>query len=541
METRRLTNTKAHRQENKTNNFFFRRLKTKRVIIQKALLANLKKSISNQDRLRLDLAVYIIGEINRIPTLYRNNDNDTRYAKIYSQRLKKDIHNYKEYMDFLSKAGFIENVQNYSTNKNESNAFQVPIQYYLDELVLFTITDKILLRKFEANGWSCEQAEKMNLCHIERPHLVKWFNERLSMDAIEAYKDIGSLRNIDDQKKYTHGFQLISEWANKAWSYSIKWDTDERLHSTLTRSNKILRKHIRYNGESIVGLDLKTSQPFFFCSILKGICKRDMSLLNRIGAVDILGEKLIHELFDVIELMDSRKFASTVVNEDLYVALAEIIPMEYDGIGKPYRMIYKKNNWPEKWVKKSYDSERDCMKDVMLQIFNCKPSFNSKEINAFTNAFPSVSKIINLIKESGIEFYKLLSHVESYCLLDYTAKKFAAENPNVFLLSIHDSLVTTKPNAELLHTNMEDYLFEITGLRPQIVVENWHDLNDVEKGKKKRKMTKAGQACRKCNTPVIKKYPKSKIKEGQKYRFEYYLSCPSCKTLYHVEEAKIFM
>jgi len=51
-------------------------------------------------------------------------------------------------------------------------------------------------------------------------------------------------------------------------------------------------------------------------------------------------------------------------------------------------------------------------------------------------------------------------------------------------------------------------------------------------------MTHAGQPCRKCLTPVIKREPQKKPKSGQMYYFEYYFYCPKCHTLYMVDEAK---
>ncbi|MFT4073330.1 MAG: ribonuclease HI [Dysgonamonadaceae bacterium] len=57
----------------------------------------------------------------------------------------------------------------------------------------------------------------------------------------------------------------------------------------------------------------------------------------------------------------------------------------------------------------------------------------------------------------------------------------------------------------------------------------------------KSKISKEGDICRKCNTPVIKKQTKKKVlKPNQDYFFEYYLLCPNCKTMYMVEEAKRF-
>jgi ribonuclease HI len=54
----------------------------------------------------------------------------------------------------------------------------------------------------------------------------------------------------------------------------------------------------------------------------------------------------------------------------------------------------------------------------------------------------------------------------------------------------------------------------------------------------KSKITHEGQACRKCQTPVVKRKPHRKPKGSQTYYFEYYLYCPKCHTMYMVDEAK---
>ncbi len=56
---------------------------------------------------------------------------------------------------------------------------------------------------------------------------------------------------------------------------------------------------------------------------------------------------------------------------------------------------------------------------------------------------------------------------------------------------------------------------------------------------KKAKITREGQPCRKCQTPVIKRSPKKKsTKANQSYYYAWYLYCPQCKAMYMVEEAK---
>jgi ribonuclease HI len=52
------------------------------------------------------------------------------------------------------------------------------------------------------------------------------------------------------------------------------------------------------------------------------------------------------------------------------------------------------------------------------------------------------------------------------------------------------------------------------------------------------KITREGQPCRKCGTPVVKRIPKRKQKPGQTYYYEYYLQCPQCQAIYLVDDAK---
>lgn len=54
----------------------------------------------------------------------------------------------------------------------------------------------------------------------------------------------------------------------------------------------------------------------------------------------------------------------------------------------------------------------------------------------------------------------------------------------------------------------------------------------------KFKITREGQPCRKCETPVVKRKPRRHPKQDQMYYYEYYLYCPVCHTMYMVDEAK---
>lgn len=84
-------------------------------------------------------------------------------------------------------------------------------------------------------------------------------------------------------------------------------------------------------------------------------------------------------------------------------------------------------------------------------------------------------------------------------------------------------------------------LLEDTGYNPITETSNLESSKETTSSYSKAKILNEGDPCRKCNTPVFKKLPKKKtLKPNQDYFFEYYLSCPNCKTMYMVEAAKRF-
>lgn len=87
--------------------------------------------------------------------------------------------------------------------------------------------------------------------------------------------------------------------------------------------------------------------------------------------------------------------------------------------------------------------------------------------------------------------------------------------------------------------NGEDLLVD-TGYQPnQLQGDENGEGEFVQSGFKKRKINAEEDSCRKCGTSVVKKpTKKKKAKPGQTYYYEYYLLCPSCKTMYFIEEGK---
>jgi len=486
------------------------------VLIQQQLLVDLdtkaeeynkqlkiaKKSSNKKDKrspLKLDVLVKLVSLFNSIPCQYRDDESKLPkgIVRLDATRLRDEVHSASEhYMRFLKRYSFIERVHQYDTEKSKCRGYKLKPKYETNNQVGYTLKSKTLLKKMHDNKYSKEYEEDKKFCEYKRPHLVRWFNENLSIDKTAVFREIEPLRNID-YDKYSNSNNFILDFDKQYFKYSIDPRTDNRLHTTLSMSNKIIRKHIYYNNENIVGLDVRTSQPYFLCAILKAICNKDKSILEQIGATKILDDKIIFRLFNLEkDEGEVKRFGLSVLasNQDFYNDFAEELSkqqkIKYNDEGLPYRRIYIKKE-KQKLSKKLgkhqthenvvYEDERELAKKVVNEIFNSSPNTTIPEAITFRKTYLYITKVMKCIKDYGVGMWRLLSYVEAYCLLDYSALKFHEKYPDIFITSIHDSLVITESNIALLEREISKYLMEVTTLKipPKFKIEDWRD-NKVE-------------------------------------------------------------
>ncbi|MGG5508107.1 MULTISPECIES: hypothetical protein [unclassified Myroides] len=458
----------------------------KTVIIQKVLLSDLRGLLIqhnqfSQKQLKLDYAVFFVSLINKLPTFYRSEEQEERTARLNSQIMKEYSSNYKTYIDFLVKKELIELVKEYGADTGESRTYKIADKYSCNEIVSYPITDKKLLGKFTDKTTVVKGKE---ICKAQRPHLVKFFDEHLQINSRKAFKVVEPYLK-ENYAKYLCGTQLITEFHTQDWHYSIKPESDNRLHSSLTRLNKILRAFVTYKGKYLGCVDVRTSQPYFLSVILKAILSKDKKLFKQIGATStsLLTNKNIEELFALeIDRDEVERFVLSVIDdkEDFYTLIQEELDITYDEAGKPFRMVTNYSNRKKKIINKEeprkkevYESERDFAKSVVMEIFYSSSKSTVPEIKMFRDKFPSVFKIMSYIKNECVELYTLLSHIEAYCLLDYVALQFNKKYPDIPLWSIHDSLVTTENYLPLLKEETERLLYDITTLKVNTKEEYW--------------------------------------------------------------------
>ncbi|WP_431156744.1 hypothetical protein [Winogradskyella poriferorum] len=471
----------------------------KTVLIQKQLLEDLtialKKHNSNnpKPKLKLDVAVFFLSLFNSIPTNFREEER-TDIISLDSQRLKSYHASYNKYLAFFVKEDFIKKEKDYGADIHECKSFVLSVRFLTSPLVSYNIESITLLKKFDSSGRDSIQQEKNKFCQVKRPHLVKFFDDRLTINAIEAFNEINqNTITAKAKRKRNASMVLIKEFIKQEWKYSIKPNSDNRLHTNLTRTPKVIRKHIRYDGHPIVGVDLKTSQPFFLCVLIVAIVKKDKQLLKQINAIEILDETTINKLFNLdLDINELREFVLTVLNKDLYDEFEKKLNISFDEKGQPYRMVsnYKRNKKRKSRkkreiekrhrTKKEYKTSRDLVKAVLMEIFYSKPKTTIKEAKVFRETYPSIHKIFVCLDENKINFSFLLQHIEAHILLDCVAKEIHVKYPEMPLFSIHDALATTTKFVPQLKKEMKSIIKELTSIKPKIELEDWKEIKNTD-------------------------------------------------------------
>ena len=463
-------------------------METKTVLIQRTLLNDLKGFIFeyneyNKPNLKLDIAVYYLSLFISLSSHYRSEEQENYLVRLYSLELKEIFSKYTKYLDFFIDSEIIEKPLNHSTDKGTSNQYRIKEKYLFDDIIGYEITDKSLLKKFEITTYKNEiekdnlKIDKKAFCFKKRPHLVRYFDDNLTIDKRLAFDTIKPYKELN-YAKYQSGMQLILEYDRIDWKFSINPESDNRLHTNLTRTNKELRKCLSYNGEKLSAVDIRASQPFFFAVFLKAFLKKDYNLVKQIGVSKLISKKKFDELCNLdVNREEIIAFVEIILTEDFYNNFSTHLEIPIDEKGKPYKMKInyieprrklkkrRKIDFEQPKIKESFENKRDYAKSVMMEVFFSSPRTTTKEAKQFRTLYPSVSKVMKFIKDECVNFDKLLSHIESFCLLDSVAFRFSKNHKNIPIWSIHDSLVTTKQNIQLLKEETEQLLSEVTTIK----------------------------------------------------------------------------
>jgi len=121
---------------------------------------------------------------------------------------------------------------------------------------------------------------------------------------------------------------------------------------------------------------------------------------------------------------------------------------------------------------------RSSAKRAILSAFFSHNTSISKneEMKNFRKIFPDVYEVFKIIKTTKGKHNTLailLQQFEAELILHTICKKIYQINHDIPLFTLHDSIITTEENVELIKNVMEEVLTNVIGFPPQLKIERW--------------------------------------------------------------------
>ena len=332
----------------------------------------------------------------------------------------------------------------------------------------FKSTYQFLLDKYESDITIDNEA--MNYVSTLKSFLLEKVNQ-FDGDKDEMTSRIND--NIKDMKSKIRSIQ------NKKFSPSVS-NSNHRLISVITNLNRELRYYLKINGNRLVEVDMKSSQPYVLGSILtdrffSGDSNIDFSLI-----------RIYPQLYNQLNYIVSKSTTdiTSLIGNSLYNN-KKGFPKYFMTGGldfckevQTYRNLpFKEGFYPHlnnTLLDGDFDTQK--VKDnvmLLLNLKNLRKRENISLIQQFKNYFPS----INLFIESLNNFKKLKSTIailmqrsESYLFLQVGCKAVNERLPDVPFLTIHDSILIEQKYAEMTKRILEKQLYSMTGIETGINV-----------------------------------------------------------------------
>lgn len=378
---------------------------------------------------------------------FKNDEYVPINYKVITNTISKKY--YSEIKNNLIAWGVIESDNSYQVGE-KSTGYKLT-EKYLQDMKRLKIQDETINEKL--NDFHNDNFKKINMLPFAYRYLGQQLN-RLVIDEKKAI-ELNDSRYYQafikgENKKHSCNYFAISSFAcNDLRHIVCKYN---RFHSNLTNMNKLFRNFLTVDGETLISLDVKNSQPMFFYLHIKGI-------------------KQINEA-------EKQAYKSLVETGDFYYYFLR-------SLGIP-ETVENKNKFKTQ---------------ILVGIFFDEiRTFTNRYQKVFKKDFPTISQYIKKFKQKDFsELPKMLQKLEAKYIIEYIVQKFGETTGFEFIATIHDSIIVKEKYKDVALQIINDIFFK-AGINPEMDNEVWNNDNlkkqiikdDLApKRKKKRKKRKS--------------------------------------------------
>lgn len=427
-----------------------------------------------------DNFVYLIDLIYQLFNQERLDEFGDIYSRPHSALMQRRVRNYREHLDYLiENKVFFEDKQYIVNKQSRGFAFSFP---YDSEAKEVQITNTKLIKKI-LKFYHIEKSKPIIKTEdINISYLLKWLEDgKLKIDFRQAkaylrklyMKERNTPVNLTENQSGIDEQEFLSYSAMQKYNsrlrplilfhkgtFNAKLDsTAGRLHSVLTQLKGNLRQFINYDNQQLVAIDIVNSQPYLASVLLNSETFNNNDILNLIKLYNpnyVQSNKNSSELLKLITKIenepDTKNYINAVKEGHFYEEFGKLLNME---------------TFDRKQVKEA----------TFCSIFSPNQlASHLKEIEFFNSAFPNVFKVFKKIKQGKGTHNTLactLQNFEANLILHNICKEISQINPNIPLLTLHDSIITIPQHKDFVEHKMIEKLTNAVGFPPVLKQEKW--------------------------------------------------------------------
>ncbi len=445
------------------------------------------------------------------------------FVPMSAKRMQRTVRDYHLYLKYAVKTGLLETDDHYRpaspNRRGKCTGYRFPAAYCEQSLgggptarshprvQLVAVGDD----KFAAKVRLSRQHQQRDLSGKERMryrehrHLLGWLepgatpfriDERAALQAAaeelarqQVNPSLRRRKSAGWKRRWAHA-QDVEQFVDPVEQYNQRVNTvvrlagqelnpllDQaggRLHTTLTNMSSVLRPYLYAEGQGqLVSLDLANSQPFLLNLLLDPIfynpaLQKHAGVRGRLrwkevgkeirernkergGDIDIMLVNTLHEA----EQQELDKFREWTSSGQFYQRLREAMA----ELGEEEANLA---------------ATLGAVKELIFLVLFSKNNYSTPGKRAFTKIFPTVDKVVRLLKKGDhTALPRLLQTLEARLLLLRIGRQVAKALPQVPMLTVHDSLVVPLPHADQVQRLMETELAAQVGVAPCIKRELW--------------------------------------------------------------------
>ncbi len=288
------------------------------------------------------------------------------------------------------------------------------------------------------------------------------------LKSIIKFKDLNKKSLLNYIGRSLH---ILNDIQNK--NYHLKTSVNNhRFHSNLTSLPKYLRPFITINGENMSEIDIKSSQPYILSTILNERFFEDETEGYNLKTIF---QDLKTSMVNTQTMVPSKKSGNNhyvmgvYMNKEGFNGIQNFCTIDFKEDFYSHLISEGNIRFPEYMSSvEGFKNGRDYAKKHMMNyLFERNDIYREKNevIGLLKLLYPSVSGFIESFNQiyTNTDLSYLLQRTESYIMLNHVCTKLQISFPDTPYYTIHDCILTTQKNMNLVESFMSYTIKNLTG------------------------------------------------------------------------------